>query len=311
MLFEHALQHKREDIAQLEALLRQQEIPLRQALFLAQELVAHGHGQASHPISLLQAQSRHADVQAFCVMLDRAWRNLRQHFQLEAVPERHVEQFYRRNGSILCRPAQESKKLLVIFTTIFNNFAISTLALTTLLQRLGVNILILKDATRFTYHRGVEGLAHDLPGIAEAIERTANQLNAERIYLSGFSSGGYPALMTSLRMDCAGYLGFSHMTDQSALSPFPQNRHLLPELRATLDPEQFCDLRLLLERADPAIPRRLIYGAHSPTDSAHARHCEGLETIELTCLADATHNTPLRLLADGEFLEQFRRLVED
>ena len=309
MRFEHALQHTKEKLAELELMLRAPELPLRQALFLAQELVAHGHRQADVPLRQLRAQSGHADVQAYCTLLEQAWQNLRRHFELESVADAVSAQFYRRDGFVLCRTSQSSRKLLVIFTTIYNNFAISTLALAGLLQRLGVNLLILKDATRHAYHRGVEGFADTLPGIAGAISRTADQLGADRIYVSGFSSGGYPALLTSLHLKCAGYLGFSHMTDLSAQSPLPQSRQMPPELRNTLDQRYLCDLRPLLENADPAVPRRLVYGARSPTDVAHARHCEGLGTLGLTCLPDATHNTPLKLLANGRLDSVFEELI--
>ncbi len=311
MHFEHPMQHTPESIARLETLLSRRDLPPSDMLHLAQELVAHGHRSAPTAIAALRAGSRHADVVAYCDRLERVWYHLRSVYRLEEQSAELLAHCYSHNGFIALRPPLPSRRLLVVFTTLFNNFAISTAALASLLTGTGANLLILKDSTIYNYHRGVYGLAEDFPSLSKAIHDHAARIGADRIYYSGFSSGGYAALLTSLLGQCDGYLGFSHITDLSANSSLPPSRHMPPQLRTSLDQRWFRDLRPMLAKADPTVHRRLIYGAKSAPDIVHAENLSGLNTVSLTRLADATHNTVQHLLESGSLSELFRQFVAD
>lgn len=170
--------------------------------------------------------------------------------------------------------------------------------------------MILKDATHNHYHRGVDGFANDIPGITQSIQALAKNLNADSIFVSGFSSGGYAAMLVSLMLQCRGYLGFSHQVDLSEGSTLPSSLFLPDAVRAQLDQRWFLDLRTLLDRADPQISRTLIYGDRSPRDVAHAKHLEGNAAIQLVRATDIGHNTVLKLLRTGEFIPMFTQMLE-
>ena len=310
MQFSHSQQHTPASIGSLDVQLSQPTMSLRKRLSLATDLVQHGHCDAAIQIGMLRRESRRSEVQDYCDLLEGAWRNLRQHFQLENQTINRFTRFYHLNGGLLQRPLQPSGKLLVVFTTIYNNFWISSLALASLLEPAGVNVMILKDATHNHYHRGVDGFANDIPGITQSIQALAKNLNADSIFVSGFSSGGYAAMLVSLMLQCRGYLGFSHQVDLSEGSTLPSSLFLPDAVRAQLDQRWFLDLRTLLDRADPQISRTLIYGDRSPRDVAHAKHLEGNAAIQLVKATDIGHNTVLKLLRTGEFIPMFTQMLE-
>lgn len=310
MRFEHRNQHGPESVARLENMLRQPNPDAKQFLYLADELVAHGHPDAMAAIGVLRSGSSHSGIHAHCDTLEAAWKSIRRHYTYEDRSEKFLDKFYARNGLTLINGKSSSKKLLVIFTTMYNNFWASSASLAWILKTTGCKILFLKDATRCNYHQGVAGFAADISGIAAAIATVAEQLGTDKIYVSGFSSGGYAALLTSLLLpSCHGYLGFSHLIDVSANSALPQSVTMPDALRARLKPEWFLDLRLKLEAADPAVPRSLIYGALAPRDAVHAEHLAGAEAIRLIRLPKARHNTPCTMLAEGQLGPAFNHLT--
>lgn len=309
MKFDDIHQHSIENLQQIEEMARAPGMSLRQALFVAEELVAHGHPAAAKPIALLQEMSRHRDVIAHAKILQKTYAEIRGNFHFEKLSQEVIEFFYRKNGLIHLKSKNENDGLLVIFTTMFNNMYLSNASLLSLFSKLPCDILLLKDTTMLNYHHGVDGFADGLPGLAKSIQHFARQHGKDHIYFTGYSSGGYAALLTSLLMPCHGYLGFSHQTDLSENSLLPPPKRFGPEIRKQVDPAWLLDCRTLLEKADPAVPRSLVYGQRSDRDVVHAQHLQGLETIRLICLPGATHNTIKPLLAAGEFMPMFRRLV--
>jgi len=285
-------------------------MPPRQALLLAEELVSHGHPEALRLTALL-LQNPHRDVVERGISLEKCFHHMRAQLHVEDVDRKQIVRAYRKDGYLLFESPQKSRKLLVIFTTIYNNYFISHLNLQAMLKGLGCHLLLLKETTLANYQRGVVSFARDLPDLPVQIQATARKLGADQIYLSGFSSGGYAALQTSLLLPCHGYLGFSHPTDLRPDSPLPRPWYLTDEVYARLDPRWLPDLRVPLADADPAVPRVLCYGDRAPRDVANAGHLAGLGTIRLVPLAGAGHNTIRYLLAKGRLTAAFRRLVAD
>lgn len=308
MEFNHIKQHSLEGLQRIEHLAGIPDLTVRQALFAAEELVAHGHPGAARPIEIIRSGAKHRDVISFADNIKKTLQEIRRHYIIEKVRKEDIEIFYRKNSYVHVQKEKENDKLLVIFTTMFNNFYISNFALSSMLSSLPCDILLLKDGTLFNYHRGVSGFAADLPGIAASIQRFAEKRGKRHIYISGYSSGGYAALLTSLLLPCAGYLGFSHQTDLSENSPLPAPRLFNDEVRAMVNPEWLLDCRPLLERADPTVRRTLVYGGRNDRDVAHARHLQGL-AISLALIPTATHSTIQPLIASGQLIGMFRALV--
>ena len=310
MEFKHGRQHSPAMLDEFKRLLAQDAWPMRQALVLADELVSHAHPAAERVINQLK-QARHPNAVALAHRLDQCQHRLRQYFQLEKIGPDLLNLTYRQNGYVFFRNQQPSRKLLVIFSTMFNNFYLSNLAMFQLVRGLGCHVLLLKDASLTNYHRGVDGFATDMPGIADRLRVIASETGVDHISLTGFSSGGYAAMLTSLLLPGSNYLGFSHPTDLSAGSPRPPGQFFTPDVMAQLDPRWLLDLRPRLEQADPTGRRILVYGDQSVQDSLHADHLNGVAGIELICLQGTGHNTIQSLMADGRLVDLFSRLVAD
>ena len=308
--FDHLVQHSVESLRRIEDMAKWERMGPRQAIFLAEEMVAHGHLGALPLIGQLQQHPGHA-FRDYAMVLERCHRIVRERYRLEEVDRTRIVRAYRKSGYLLFEGDRNSRKLLVIFATIFNNFYISHLALHAMLKDIGCHLLILKDSSLANYQRGVAEFASDPAGIADKIQATARQLGAEKIYLSGFSSSGYPALWTSLVIPCDGYLGFSQATDLSLTSSLPLYWFFNEAVRARLDPRWLEDLRVRLEDADPAVPRVLYYGADWAKDVAHAEHLAGLSTIRLERLEGVGHGTVQHLLSEGRLIETFAQLIAD
>ena len=260
MRFDHVQQHSFAGLTRIEEMARQPDIAIRQALFVAEELVVHAHPGAMRPVTILREKSRHRDILAHAGTLHDTFGQIRRHFRLETARRDHLEHFYRLNGFVHVKNPAPNDTLLVVFTTMFNNFYVSNAAFSAMLSGVPCDILLLKDASLLNYHSGVAGFAPDFPGIAPAIERFAHQHGKSRIVLTGYSSGGYAALLTSLLMPCHGFLGFSHQVDLAAGSVLPSPRLFSEEVRAHVGNAWLLDCRTLLERADQTVPRTLIYG---------------------------------------------------
>lgn len=311
MRFDHPFQHGLKSITHLERLQRKPDLNRRLLLRMTSELVAHGHKDAILALDKSRATFPSPGIQAHCDELQKAWNSIRKYYRLEDLDEIKIQKIYRKNVHFRMKGSGNGKSLIVIFTTMFNNFWMSTASLAYMLSAFAGHILVLKDATRCNYFNGAGRFAANIPEIAAGISQAARTVGADRIYVSGFSSGGYAALLTSLLLpSCAGYLGFSHMVDRSARSLLPQGGIMSEELKASFDQRWFCDLKELLQDADRAVPRTLIYGGLSEHDTAHARHLEGLDSIRLACLPDAEHNTILKLLASDSLHGMFEELTD-
>ena len=310
MEFDHLIQHSIESLQSIERVAKRETLAAREARYLAEEMVAHGHRDAMRPIRQLQEHPGR-QFREYADVLENCFRHLREHFRLEDVDRNRLVRAYRKSGFLLFEGDRNCGKLLVIFTTMFNNFYISHLALQAMLKDLGCHILLLKDTSVANFLRGVADFAPDPAGIADKIQAVARQLGAEKIYVSGFSSGGYAALWTSMRIPCHGYLGFSHATDLSLASTLPLYWFFTEEVRAQIDPRWLEDLRVPLRDADPEVPRVLYYGANWEKDVLHAEHLAGLPAIRLERLENVGHNAVQHLLGEGRLKEQFRQLVKD
>jgi hypothetical protein len=306
---EHEYQHTLEDFDRLAARVGKYESQ-RDVLKLADQMLSHGHPDTPLVTALLR-QNPHRDVVALGTRLEKCFHHLREKLHVEDLDRKQLVRAYRKDGYLLFESAQRSRKLLVLFTTIFNNFYISHLNLQAMLKDLGCHLLILKETTSANYQRGVANFARDFPDIGEQIRATARRLGADRIYISGFSSGGYAALLTSLRLTCHGYLGFAHTTDLSPDSAFSLPWYIGEAAYARLDRRWLVDLRVALQDADPSVPRVYCYGDRSAKDVLYARHLAGLDTIRVLRLRNGTHNTIQYLLAQGRLAGAFSWLVAD
>ena len=308
MRFDHERKHSLNDLAEFAALDLTKPLDTLLAFRMADKMVTHGHPKTQPLLDALE-KITHSDVAKYIVGLGQCHAEITRHFKLGSIDKHFLRLAYHPAGHILLRKSRPTNNLLVLFSTMYNNFYMSNAVMLTMMQDLDCHTLYLKDSTLANYHLGVQGFADDFPGIATKIQEVAAQVGASRIFFSGFSSGGYAAMLSSLQIPSAGYLGFSQDIDLSPESTQEPNRYFTPEVRARLDPRWLLDLREVLEKADPGVPRQIYYGGKMPRDKGHALHLEGVAGVEVVCLPDSRHETVLDLMASGEFLDLFRRLL--
>ncbi|MCB2077112.1 MAG: hypothetical protein KDE55_05360 [Novosphingobium sp.] len=308
MQFDHPMQHSIARLEELETAIRKPHIALREAVFLADRLVAHVHPMAPAFVDVLEKQATHKNVVELADLLRRCWNNAAKYFRYEQLSPAERERYYAFDGALLLKRGT-SAKLLVVWTTMFNNFYLSNAALATILGQLDCSILLLKDSTHFNYLKGVRNFAPDLFSIGPAIVQLAQKEGFEAIYHAAYSSSGYAALYTALSTPSRGYLGFSPWVDMRAGSPLPAPFYFSEEVREKVDPSLMFDLKPLLANADPSVPRTIIYGTNNWRDSANAKYVEELDTVDVIALAKTSHNTVMPYLADDRLLEPFVRTI--
>lgn len=220
-----------------------------------------------------------------------------------------VSQMYALDEVYFERGKKFPQKMIVIFTTMYNNFYVSNLVLLSLLQELGISILILKDASQFNYLRGAKGFGENPQGILKHIEKLRTDEGIREVYITGFSSSGYISLYISTQIECDGYLGFSIRSDLSADSNMHSGKFFTKEIRKLIDEKWLVNLKPLLLTGQSNTPRKIFFGAEAKIDAAHARHLQDVRNMNITSIGGCGHVTPAPLLAQNRLLSEFDKLI--
>ncbi len=299
--FSDPLQHSLAQLERLAAALKHARFDLRDALRTATQLACQGQPSARAFVHHIQSGIDHPEVQKrtdkllkICDYTDR----------LEALTEIHrdkllLPRLYALEGPVFIEGDPARQKLVVVFTTMFNNFGIANTVLLAILKKYGVSVLLLRDCTQANYLGGASSFGEDLDDMSQKIEAFARSKSFDSVYLMGYSSGAYASCYASTRMRCAGHLVFSGPADFSLDTALPTEWMIPREIRQLFDPRHLLDLSDVLPGAP--LRRRFIVGAQSRRDlrnAHHLRHVAGLEIIEI---ADCVHDTPETLIARGEF----------
>jgi hypothetical protein len=285
-------------------------LPPPTAMFVATQVVMHGSDNAEEIIHRLRDSLSHPDaldyVSKLCKQLEfikslKFWPHVKNDCAL-------MSKLYETEGFFFSKGSTFSQKLLVVFTTMFNNFRISNALLYAMIKELDVSVLILKDCTFFNFLNGVSGLGTDIYSIAKAISSLAREQHISEIFVTGFSSGGYASLYASFLLPCAGYLGLSVLTDLSRESNLFPGKYFKDEARSKIDEKYLINLRVLAESKNDRVQRQIVFGEKSVVDAAHASNMAGLPDLKITEL-NSGHQTVGALIEDRAFLECFQSLL--
>ncbi len=284
---------------------------LREVLTVANQLTVNAHPAARQFLRVLKSKIPHPDAQTrFDKLLDLC----EQTGRLEALPAMSgnpewIRSLYALDNYVFMEGDRARHKLVVVFTTVFNNFGLSNLVLLALLKPFGVSVLLLKDDTAASYLGGAHQFGNDLDELAEKISAFAKLKSCDRIYLMGYSSGGYASCYVSARLKCDGFLGFSFPVDFSLDTDLPTDWFIKRQVRELFEPRFLIDLASL--HAQLPKRRRLIIGAQSRRDLVHAHHLRDKAGFDVIEVAECLHDTPETLMARGEFGAQLRWLLGD
>jgi hypothetical protein len=285
-------------------------LPLPMAMFIATQIVMQGSDHAAGKIQRLRAGLNHPDalnyVDRLCRQLDfiqnfKFWPDVKNDNAL-------MLKLYETEGFFFSKGTRYPQKLLVVFTTMFNNFSISNALLYALIKELDVSVLILKDCTYFNFLNGISGLGTDIYSITKAISSLAKEHHISEIFVTGFSSGGYASLYASFLLPCAGYLGLSVLTDFSRESTLFPGKYFKDEVRQKIDKKYLLNLRNLADSTNDRVPREIVFGESSAVDAAHASNMAGLPNLKIRKL-NSGHQTVGALIEDHTLLDCFRKLL--
>lgn len=311
MLFESIDQHSYSQLIYINRLIKNSEIlDKKKKIWLAVQLIQHGFPRSRAYIHHILGEIQSNDAQFFL-------RNLiAQSYLIDGLNDwgkvfkdvNYLKKCYELNGYVYWRGTFQPNKLVIIFTTMFNNFYISNAMLLKLLNSYGVSVLLLKDATHFNYLNGVVGLGENLIEVADSINRFIENEKTDKCYLMGFSSGGYGSLFLSAKIPCQGYLGFSVRTNLHKMEKYSfQN---ITQKTLNQIPKRFKpDLRDLIE-IERSFPKRvLIYGDNAGIDKDQALSMTGCLNVSLVPVSECGHMTVAKYMQQGKFIDTIKNLI--
>jgi len=287
------------------------DIPAYDLLAATDQLVLHGSIHAPLALKKLRRLAGHSEAMVAHVRaLERVWGLVQRipRFAELRGDAGLVEKLYETEGFVFLEGRAHREKLIIVFTTIFNNFQVSNLVLYGLLHSYGVSVLFLKDTSYYHFLRGVKGLGNDLITTADGIERLARSNGISDLFITGYSSGGYASLYMSYLIKCRRYLGFSLLSDLSEQSDIKSSQFFKQELRSEVSPEMLVDLRRIASDRVDGVPRRIYFGKRFPRDVSHALHLAGLNDFELVGLPSG-HATIAHLMNENRFEDCLRWLL--
>lgn len=297
-----------EQLALIRQLLVARGLSLTDAMFLATQLVHHGFFEAEAVLSTLLREVPQASARHYFARLQK------RHAVIQSLPalktvfadKPRMAELYDPAKSVFFIPGSfRADTAVVVFTTINNNFGFSNAVLDAVLEQLGVSRLYLRDITRFVYFRGVDTLCNSLLDLPASVASLLAAKGIRNTVVTGFSSGGFPALYTAAVLDASACLAFSGYTDISLGSTIPQPR-MFSNICDEIDISMRVNTRdvIAASRVAPGA-FRLFYGLDHPIDRAHAEQLADLPQVRLVGLNDCSHYATPTLMERGEFVAAF------
>ncbi len=306
-------QHSLEQLGFLQAMLVDKARNSRDDFFLASELIKHAHPSAGPFIRTLKSRTSHPQALAFISRLEGMLHEIDKIQNLRFVlgDRELTERLYQKHGFQLALGDANSSSLVIVFTTMYNNFSVSNPVFYAMLRQLGVSVLLLKDTSLFNYLRGIDGLGESLGEVAGNVGKLIKDNHFDKVYVLGFSSSSYASLYFSYLIRCNKYLGFSVISDLSAGSPCPAPKYFTADVRGQVNPRDLIDLRAYAKDRYDGVKRTVYFGADSATDVRHAKNLVDLRDYAINECPNCGHATVDHLLSKGRLYRVIRQLVLD
>lgn len=315
MIFTHRGVHETHQLAQVRSAITRFGERSADLFFLAENSVMQGAPEAEAFLDRILEHVRQEDARNYIIALQdrlgfvRSFDGFPEIFNNEQLMDR----LYARTGYAFFPAETKTPKLLVVFTTMYNNYQMSNALMYAMLKPFGVNVLFLKDETYFTYLNGVVGLGSDIRELARGIQSFAAEHGYSEIYITGFSSGGFASLYAASLIPCAGYLGLAIYTDISLGSQLPRRLRLAPQIERKIADSAAgifqCDLKPIVVDRVGGFPIALHYGDLSLDDCAHAQHLAGLPGVRITVSKNAGHGLVGDMMQQHMLHVPFRELL--
>lgn len=305
-----AYRHSYEQISQIEKLcqngLNEKSLNVRLGLKLLPELAQHGSavftdlayylGQTTNDERLSSFLSRHSLVYEHVADLLRPTRSV---FKNDARLK-----LYDRSAPVYYKGPKNSNPFLLIFTTSYNNFYISNLALAESLAQAGFSFLIVKDPSGMQYTQGIANISsswvESINWLRKFIRKDTGKQN---IVFSGFSSSGFSSILAALACNPDYTVCFSPKTtmkeDKGTVPSKVMTRKMYDRIPSFLK----CDL---LEQVSLySSPVSIFVGHDSSVDLRQAERLSEVPSVTVQKVANTGHISFLPLLLEGAFTKAF------
>ncbi len=205
------------------------------------------------------------------------------------------------NNLISVNPGQENT--VVVFTTMFNNFYFSNFTLAALLVEAGYSAIFLNESTGHFYLNGIPGVADSWVALMRKLTETLQRIPG-RVTFTGFSSGGYAALLAATHLRPDHFICFSGNVDLSESSPIRVPKLFTLEKRNQTPAELRIDLSTVIRKA--GLKGCAYAGTESERDVEHMRLLSDISGVHTHLLEGEGHLSVRRLLMDGKFIDALR-----
>ncbi len=305
LTFDSNVRHSLVQLSQLEVTLAERkDWTFRNVLEMAQLLSAHGHPACRAFITWAQQQHQHVELNEKLGRMLKVGELAEQHPHVRRLQNDAAMRsaLYAHEGYFFAKGDTRPHVLLVVFTTVYNNFGISNLFLYALLKDLGVSVLMLRDGSWANYLGGASDMGDNLDDLAAGIESFAQLHQCQHTLILGYSSGGYASYYVSTKLKCDAYLGMSIVTDFSLDTPLPTDKFISKDIRSRFDARYLVNLAQLPVSDMHSAPRRLLVGKKSKADLLYTQAMAGVKDVSVIELPHCSHDIPEALLATGEFM---------
>lgn len=204
---------------------------------------------------------------------------------------------------------KKSRGTVLVFTTLFNNFYMTKIALVAMLVKSRYSVILVNDSSGYYYLNGINSNLNTWEKLVLELQRQVNGLNGDKLIITGFSSGGYAALLAALELNPDYFFIFSGVVDleKKSDSPYPK---LFRDREGHLTPSEL-RRNLALELSQRELNGSFFAGKDNPRDCAELLKVVPTDKVKTSIVADAGHICFREMVLDGSFEKLFYDLVKD
>ena len=196
--------------------------------------------------------------------------------------------------------------MVVIFTTSYNNFHISNLALAATLAREEFSFLLVKDPSGMQYTRGISGISDSWAAAMIWLKKFIQMHKGKhRIVFAGFSSSGFSAILAALYSGPDYTVSFGPKSTMKKEGKFLPTKVMTSLMFDKMPLHLKCDLVQQFGLYSQKI--RVIVGANSNIDVHHAHRLSASPTVSVSEINKCGHICIPPLLLGGAFTKLFTR----
>lgn len=297
--------HSLSQLNRVIALSHSTDLSVGDALFTADQLVRHGRCDHAQRVvdRLAAAGHRNETLGRWLRRLSAAAEHVRSVSGLSAIlaDEPGLEKLFSLRSSTYAA-GHTAQKLVVVYSTAYNNFDISFPFLHCLLAPHADRILYVKNPGRGIYTTGNSEYGSSIDEMSSRLCGLLASINPSHVTVMGFSGGGYAALHLAAKARADVFVGLGVRTDWSRDSACELVRGRTAPDASDYATNTLCNMRDMPEITE--IRRAVLYyGDRDDTDRSQALNMAGLPNFAIHAVRPGTHNLVMDFLASGRLPE--------